>query len=89
MSIALRKAIMVRSKLNNKCNKNRTGENWDSYKKQRNFCVSLLRETKKNYFSDLNIKNITDNKAFWKTLKSYLSKKERSKLQISNSIRKK
>ena len=58
MSIALRKAIMVRPKLKNKCNKNRTGENWD-------------------------------NKAFWKTLKSYLSKKERSKLQISNSIRKK
>ena len=75
MSKALRKAIMVRSKLKNKYNKNRTEENWDSYKKQRNFCVNLLRKTKKDYFNDLNIKNITDNKAFWKTIKPYFSNK--------------
>ena len=67
MSKALRKAIMVRPKLKNKYNKNRTEENWDSYKKQRNFCVNLSK-TKKDYFNDLNIKNITDNKAFWKTI---------------------
>ena len=75
MSKALRKAIMVRSKLKNKYNKNRTEENWDSYKKQRNFCVSLLRKTKKDYFNNLNIKNITDSKAFWKTIKPYFSDK--------------
>ena len=74
MSKALRKAIMVRSKLKNKYNKNRT-ENWDSYKKQRNFCVNLLKKTKKDYFNDLNIKNITDNKAFWKTIKPYFPNK--------------
>ena len=34
MSKALRKAIMVRSKLEDKYNKNRNGENWDSYKKR-------------------------------------------------------
>ena len=75
MSKALRKAIMVRSKLKNKYNKNRTGENWHSYKKQRNFCVNLLRKTKKDYLNDLNIKNITDKKAFWKTIKPYFSNK--------------
>ena len=75
MSKALRKAIMVRSKLKNKYNKNRTEENWDSYKKQRNFCVNLLRKTNKDYFNDLKIKNITDNKAFWKTIKPYFSNK--------------
>ena len=31
------------------------------FSKQRNFCVNLLRNTKKDYFNDLNIKNITDN----------------------------
>ena len=56
---------MVRCKLKNKYNKNRTGENWDSYKKQRNFCVNLLRKTKKDYFNDLNIKNITDNMPYF------------------------
>ena len=60
---------MVRSKLKNKYNKNRTRENCDSYKRQRNFCVSLLRKTKNDYFDDLNIKNIIGNKAFWKAIK--------------------
>ena len=76
MSKTLRKAIMVRSKLKNKYNKNRIGENWDSYKTQRKFSVNLLRKTKKDYFSDLNIKNITDNKAYWKTIKPYFSNKD-------------
>ena len=76
MSKAFRKAIMVRFKLKNNYSKNRTGENWDSYKKQRNFCVNLQRKTKKYYFNDLNIKNITDNKAFWKTIKPYFSNKD-------------
>ena len=75
MSKAFRKAIMVRFKLKNNYSKNRTGENWDSYKKQRNFCVNLLRKTKKDYFSDLNIKSITDNKAFRKTTRPYFSNK--------------
>ena len=62
MSKALRIAIMVRSNLKNKYNKNRTGKNWSNYKKQRNFCVILLRKTKKGYFNNLNLKNITNNK---------------------------
>ena len=46
MSRALRKAIMHRSKLKNIYNKYRTEDNWANYKKQRNFCVNLLRKTK-------------------------------------------
>ena len=58
MRKALGKAIMVKSKLKNKYNKNRTEKNCDSYnyknyKKQRKFCVSLLRKTKKDYFNDV------------------------------------
>ena len=37
MSKALRKAIMVRSKLKNKYNKNRTEENWDGCKNKQTF----------------------------------------------------
>ena len=33
------------------------------YLKQRNYCVSL-KKIKKNYYSNLNEKNITDNKKF-------------------------
>ena len=45
MSKALRKAIMVRSKLKNKYNKNRTEENWDSCKKTKKL---LCKPTKDN-----------------------------------------
>ena len=37
----------------------------DSYKKQHNFCVKLLRKTNKEYFEKINVKDINDNKKFW------------------------
>ena len=50
-------------------------ENWDNYKKQRNFCVKWLRQTKEKYFSDINVKSISNNKKFWKTIKLFFSNK--------------
>ena len=58
MTKQLRKAIMHRSRLKNVFNKNRTPKTWDSYKKQRNFCVNLLRKTKKEYFENISVKDI-------------------------------
>ena len=72
MTKALRKAIMHRSKLKNIFHKTRAKEDWKKYKKQSNFCVNLLRNTKNNYFQKLNIKDLTDNKKFWKTVKPFL-----------------
>ena len=43
------KAIMVRSKLRNKFLKSKTSESRDKYKRQRNYCVSLLRKIKQSY----------------------------------------
>ena len=68
MSKAFREAIMHRSKLKNIHNKYRTENNWASYKKQRNFCVNLLRKTKTEYFQKLNVKDLSDNRKFWKTI---------------------
>ena len=48
MNKASRKAIITRSKLKNKFDKNGHASNWNSYKKQRNFCLKLLRQTKEN-----------------------------------------
>ena len=42
-------------------------------KKQRNFCVKLLRQTKGKHFSDINVKTISHNKKFWKTIKPIFS----------------
>ena len=50
-------------------------EDWKNYKKQRNFCLNLLRNTKKDYFQKRNIKDLADNKIFWKTIKPFFGKK--------------
>ena len=75
MAKQLRKAIMHRSILKNVFNKNRTPKTWDSYKKQRNFCVNLLRKTKRKYFENIDVKDINNNKKFWNKIKPFFSNK--------------
>ena len=72
MTIALTKAIMHRSKLRNIFHKTKAKEDWNNYKKQRNFFVNFLCNTKKNYFQKLNIKDLTDNNKFRKAIKPFL-----------------
>ena len=71
----LKKAIMKRSRLLNKFRQGRTISSHIPYKKQRNICVELLRKTKKNFFNNLAVKPVTDNKQFWKTVKPCLTDK--------------
>ena len=75
MTKVLRKAIMLRSKMRNRLNKVRSVTNSDAYKKQRNLCTSLLRNSKKKYYGNLNPKIVTDNKKFWKNIKPLFSDK--------------
>ena len=51
--------------------------------KQQNHCVSLLRKTKREYYSNLDEKNICDNKTFWKIVKPILSTKIKSNERIT------
>ena len=62
MNKNLQKAIMNRSKLLNK--KEKTEPTRSAYKRQRNFCVKLLRMTKKEFHNNLNVKYLTKNKLF-------------------------
>ena len=71
----LRKAIMKRSKLRNDFLKDRNDASQSAYRKQRNLCVTLLRKAKKQYFSNLEPKLITDNKKFWNSVKPLFSDK--------------
>ena len=75
MNKALSKEIMTATRLRNKFLKDRSEENKKKYSKQRNYCVSLLRKSKLNYFGNLNEKNINDNKTFWKTFNPFISDK--------------
>ena len=79
---AFRKAVMLRTKLRNKYNKERTKETERAFKKQRNRCVKLLRETKRNYYQNLDLKNLGDNRKFWKIVKPVFS----GRVQTSSSV---
>ena len=78
MNNEIPKVIMTRTRLRNRFLKNRSNRNGNLFRKQRNLCVSLLRRSKKDYFSKPNEKQITDNKRFWETVKSFLSNKVQS-----------
>ena len=75
MTKELNKAFMTRSRLRNKYLKEKSADSKIAYDKQRNYCVNLLRRTKKNYFANINISSITDNMRFWKTVKPLFSDK--------------
>ena len=61
---------MVRSSLRNKFLKYKTPDLDRAFKKQRNYTNKLLKKEKKRYLSNLDMKNITDNKKFWQTILS-------------------
>ena len=75
MNKPLSKAIMFRSKLRNKYLKLKTIKSRNAYKKQCNYCVSLLRKTKKEFYENLNPRLIADIKTFWKQVKPFFSDK--------------
>ena len=70
MTKNLSREIMTRSRLRKKYLKHKTEENRILYTQQRNKCVSLLRKIKTNYYGNLDEKDITGKKKFWKTVKS-------------------
>ena len=74
---------MTRTRLRNRFLKNRTEENKKKYTKQRNYCVSLLRKVKNKYYSNLNEKDVTGNKMFWKIVKAFFSAKVTSSEKIT------
>ena len=53
-----------------------------AYNKQHNLCVNLIGSEKKNFFSNINTSEITDNKTLRKTVKSFFT----SKIKITFEI---
>ena len=60
------KDIMKRTHLRNKFMDFKTDADRIAYSKQGNYCVSLIRKEKKSYCSNLIIRDVTDNKTFWR-----------------------
>ena len=63
------KAIMARPRPLNKLRKFNCLKSQLAYKRQRNYSVKLLKRSKKDFYNNLNVKKVTDNKHFWKTTK--------------------
>ena len=83
MNKTLSKAIMTRSRLKNKFHKNPSDTNKCRYKRQRNYCVNLTRRIKKNYYSNIDINKVNDNKKFWDTIKPCFSDKNITRKKIT------
>ena len=74
---------MKRSQLENKYLQNSSNENKIRYKKQKHFCSRLYKKERRKFYSKLDIKNFTENKHFWKTMKPFLSDKCNNASKIS------
>ena len=75
MNKDIQEAIMTRTRLRNRFLNEATPMNRLASKKQRNYCFSLMRENKKQYYGSLNVNSMTDNKNFWRVLKPNFSTK--------------
>ena len=75
MNKTISKAVMDCTRLRNKFLKNRTAENKLAYNCQRIYCVPLTHKPKRDYYNNLDNRNVTDNKLCWKTVKLFLSDK--------------
>ena len=64
-------------KLSNKILKLKTEENRLLYAKQRNYCVKLLQQKKRQYFENLNLSSIT--KLVWKIVSLLFKENDGSK----------
>ena len=61
--------------LQNKYFKSRSTDDCTAYKRQINYCSRLYKKEIKTYYKNLNLKDIIDNKKFWKTIKPIFSDK--------------
>ena len=64
-------AHMKRTRLRKCYLKKCSEQNRLSYVKEGNYCFSLFKTKKKDYDASLNVKDIVDNKQFWRTVKLY------------------
>ena len=73
MSKTLRKAIMLRTRLKDRSVKTRNEADFHRYRQQRNLVVKQNKRAKREYYGNLDMNSMKDNKSFWKKLKPLFS----------------
>ena len=69
MNKEISKAIMNQTRLRKRFLRTRCIGDKEAYNKQQNYCVSLIRKTKQQYYNNLDHRKVADNKSFWKYIK--------------------
>ena len=90
MTKELIRPVTTRSRLINFYLRAKTQLEQKRYNKRRNFCLKLLRKASRIFYSILDLKSITDNKTFRKTVKPFFLDKQvpssKTTLITSNEI---
>ena len=74
---------MRRSQLETKYLKTETRTDLKLYENHKNFCSKLYKSKRRKYYESLDMKNVLDNKEFWKTMRPFLSDQNAVFSQIS------
>ena len=72
MSKKVCNAIMKRARLRNRANSSRKDADIQKCKLQRNLVISMNREAKRDFYRNLDPKNVGNEKDFWRTIKPLL-----------------
>ena len=83
MNKNISKAKMNRTRLRNRFLRTRCNEDKEIYNKQRNYCVSLIRKTKQQYYNNLDHWKVADNRSFWRSIKPLFSDKSSNSNKIT------
>ena len=83
MTKEIRKAIMNRTRLANKKNRTNIDEDKIIFNRHRNYVNKLCKKAKKEFYRELDVKKLIDNKEFWKSFKPHISDKSKGSNKIT------
>ena len=83
MNKKVRKALMKRNQFYNKWSKSRKQIDKERFLKQKKIAAKILKNAKKEYFHNLNDKDVLDNKKFWKIIRSAFTDKTNKRQTIN------
>ena len=83
MTKTLRKAMMKRTELANKYNKTKNMQDYNNFRKHKNYVNRLYKKERKTYFNSLDINDVHNVKKFWKIWNPLISDKCRTNNTIT------
>ena len=83
MNTKLRKAMMKRTQLQNKFYKTKSHGDLKAFKKHRNYVSRLYKKQRKLFYNGIDLKNLIDNRKFWKNVNPLFSSNNKTQNKIT------